>query len=30
VERFFNKNRLEYVIFNLCHQDNAPHCCKSL
>jgi predicted GTPase len=30
VERFFNKNRLEYVIFNLSHQDNAPHCCKSL
>jgi HEAT repeat protein len=23
VERFFNKNRLEYVIFNLCHQDNV-------
>jgi hypothetical protein len=23
VERFFNKNRLEYVIFNLCQRDNG-------
>ena len=23
VERFFKKNRLEYVIFNLCHRDNV-------
>ena len=23
VERFFKKNRLEYVIFNLCHRDNG-------
>lgn len=23
VEHFFKKNRLEYVVFNLCHQDNV-------